>query len=167
VICRPSEQFPQRSILTGLRRQCRAELCLSRRASQENNHHLRHAKSQRRTQVLFHQGKREVNTGRHPRRGVELLVPHVDRIGINLDPWMCACQFAAPIPVRGGLAPVEETGIGQDECAGANRTAEPFCFALSARQEIWASSASRGRPILLLRAACRWARSFSQKCNRR
>jgi hypothetical protein len=70
MICRPSEQFPQRLILTGLRRQCCAELSLSRGASQKNNHHLRHAKSQRSTQVLFHQGKREVDTGRYPRRGV-------------------------------------------------------------------------------------------------
>jgi hypothetical protein len=83
--------------------------------------------------ILLDEGEREVDPGADPGRAPDRAVPREDAVAGDLDPGIKALQRSDMAPMRGGDAPVEEAGFGEDEGAGADAgdTARPRGAALT------------------------------------
>jgi hypothetical protein len=87
---------------------------------QEHDHFPRDAKCQFAPVVFLDHGKRQVHPGGDARRSVELPVPDVDRVWIDLRAGARRSQALDRVPVGRDLLAFEQPRLGQDECTGAH-----------------------------------------------
>ena len=116
----PVLKLAQRLALGGLRRKLGAELRLPAGALHEHDQPARGLERRRAAEVVLDQREREVHARRHPGRGVEVAVAHVDVVGLDGDRGVLLGEPVAARPVGGGAAPLEQAGRSQQERPGAD-----------------------------------------------
>ncbi len=81
----------------------------------------RHRTRQLGTEILLDHAQRQIDPGAHPGRGPDLAVDDEDTVLLHLHLGKFGLQPAGEAPMRGDAPSVEQTGLGQDEGAGADR----------------------------------------------
>ena len=81
-------------------------------------------------EVVFHEREHQVDARSHSRRSPHQSVVDEDAVRLQLDQRMALLQFVGKGPMGGGHAPVEQSGVGQAECARAD-AGDAACGALA------------------------------------
>ena len=98
-----------------------AELRLSAGSLDEHHQLARHGERRGLTPVLLDHRERHVHPGRHSCGRVDAATLDIERVGLDAGARGVARQPIAVAPVCGRRAPVQETGAGQYQRAGADR----------------------------------------------
>src|SRR6185312_3446301 len=90
-------------------------------------HHqlLRRASRDGGAEVVLDQRQRQVDPRGNARRGPQLAVPHEHPVGIQAHFRVAQPEAFGRVPVRGGAPAVEQAGLRQEECAGADARRAP------------------------------------------
>jgi hypothetical protein len=81
--------------------------------------HCANCQRQAPTQILLDEAQDEIHAGRGAGRRVDGAIADEDRIGLDAHRGKALRQLVAEGPVRGRVAAVEQSGLGQHEGAGA------------------------------------------------
>ena len=89
---------------------------------------------------------RQVDTGGHTRRGPPVAVVDVNAIGEDSHAGMVGGEHVTRSPVRGRLVAVEQTGLGEEQGAGAHRRdpRRPLCSRREVSEESRVESSRPG-----------------------
>ena len=121
----PRDQLGEARARVGLRAQGLGVLGLAARAAQVHHQVTRDAHRGRVAEVVLDQREREVDAGRHARRGVVAAGLDEQRVGVEADGRVGARHLGRVLPVRRGATAVEQAARGERVDAGAHRDHAP------------------------------------------
>ncbi len=73
-----------------------------------------------RAEVVLDEGQGQVDAGGDAGRGPDVAVPDEDALGVELHLRVAAAEIVRAVPMRGGAAAVEQTGLGEEVGARAD-----------------------------------------------
>ena len=98
-----------------------AELGLVAGPAQEDDQDAGHVAGDVGAEVLLEEGQEQIEAGGDAGRGPHPVRAGEHRSGVHRDTGVALRQQFPEAPMRGGAAPLEEAGRGQDEGTGAQR----------------------------------------------